>query len=107
MRFENINAIGKHWIRRYALAVSKGQLGEVRSKFAVVPIPGESVTLNGTALKEESRAEKDMLRDELKSILDELTYTKIAAEEAERAKSAVETFTVFPLPIYTGPQGSA
>ena len=46
--FVNINAIGKQWIRRYALALSKETLGQVRSKFGnTIPIPGESVSLNG------------------------------------------------------------
>ena len=105
--FENINSIGKHWIRRYALAVSKGQLGEVRSKFATVPIPGESVTLNGSALKDESKTEKQALRDELKAIMDELTYTKLAQDDQAKITAVVETFKSIPMAIYTGPQGSS
>jgi len=105
--YASINAIGKHWIRRYALAVVKGQLGEVRSKFATVPIPGQSVTLNGTALKDESRAEKDLLRTELKTILDELTYVKLAQDDQAKTVAAMETFKQIPMPIYTGPQGSS
>jgi hypothetical protein len=105
--FENINSIGKHWIRRYALAVSKGQLGEVRSKFATVPIPGESVTLNGTALKDESKTEKQALRDELKAIMDELTYTKLAQDDQAKITAVVETFKSIPMAIYTGTQGSS
>jgi len=105
--FENVNSIGKHWIRRYALAVSKGQLGEVRSKFATVPIPGESVTLNGTALKDESKTEKQALRDELKAIMDELTYTKLAQDDQAKITAVVETFKSIPMAIYTGPQGSS
>jgi len=105
--YESINSIGKHWIRRYALAVSKGQLGEVRSKFAVVPIPGENVTLNGVALKDESKTEKDLLRTELKTILDELTYVKLAQEDQAKITAAMETFKQIPMPIYTGPQGSS
>jgi hypothetical protein len=105
--YASINAIGKHWIRRYALAVSKGQLGEIRSKFATVPIPGESVTLNGTALKDESRTEKQALRDELKTIMDELTYTKLAQDDQAKITATVETFKSIPMPIYAGPQGSS
>ncbi len=44
--YENINAIGKQWIRRFALALTKEMLGQIRGKFSSVPIPGESVTLN-------------------------------------------------------------
>jgi len=105
--YASINAIGKHWIRRYALAVAKGHLGEVRSKFATVPIPGESVTLNGTALKDESKTEKDLLRTELKTILDELTYVKLAQDDQAKTVAAMETFKQIPMPIYTGPQGSS
>jgi hypothetical protein len=105
--YESINAIGKHWIRRYALAVAKGQLGEVRSKFATVPIPGDNVTLNGVALKDESKTEKDLLRTELKTILDELTYVKLAQEDQAKTVAAMETFKQIPMPIYTGPQGSS
>ncbi len=105
--YASINSIGKHWIRRYAFAVSKGQLGEIRSKFATVPIPGESVTLNGTALKDESKTEKQALRDELKTIMDELTYTKLAQDDQTKISAVVETFKAIPMPIYAGPQGSA
>ena len=105
--YESINAIGKHWIRRYALAVTKGQLGEVRSKFATVPIPGDNVTLNGVALKDESKTEKDLLRTELKTILDELTYVKLAQDDQAKVTAAMETFRQIPMPIYTGPQGSS
>ena len=44
--YENINAIGKHWIRSYALAIATGMLAQIRGKFTSIPIPGDSVTLN-------------------------------------------------------------
>ena len=38
--FNSINSIGKQWIRRFALALSKETLGQVRGKFGgAVPIP--------------------------------------------------------------------
>ena len=40
--YNNINSIGKQWIRRFALSVCKEMLGVIRSKFATIPIPGES-----------------------------------------------------------------
>ena len=63
--YANINSIGKQWIRRFALALCKETLGQIRSKFATVPIPGESVTLNGTALISEAREEQTNLRGEI------------------------------------------
>ncbi|MHC4316107.1 MAG: hypothetical protein ACYSW3_27000, partial [Planctomycetota bacterium] len=53
--YANVNSIGKQWIRRFALALCKETLGQTRSKFATIPIPGESVTLNGSALISEGR----------------------------------------------------
>jgi hypothetical protein len=41
--YENINSMGKQWIRNYALALCKEMLGQIRGKFQTVPIPGESV----------------------------------------------------------------
>jgi hypothetical protein len=75
--YDNINSIGKQWIRRFALALSKEMLGLIRSKFATIPIPNESVTLNGPALVTEAKEEQNLLRDELKTVLDELTYEKL------------------------------
>jgi len=100
--FENINAIGKQWIRRYSLALSKETLGQIRSKLGSIPIPGESVTLNGPALLTESQAEKDALRDELKTILDEMTYAALAAKDAEIAASTETVLTTIPMPIFQG-----
>jgi len=55
--YENINSIGKQWIRRFALALSKEVLGQVRSKLGPIPIPGNDVTLNGSALLSEAKEE--------------------------------------------------
>ena len=54
--YENINSIGKHWIRRFCLALCKETLGQVRSKIGSVPIPGNDITLNGSALISWQRA---------------------------------------------------
>ena len=76
--YENINSIGKQWIRRFALALSKETLGQVRSKFGNnVPIPGDNVTLNGADLLSQAKEEQDKLRTELKEQLDNLTYDKL------------------------------
>ena len=76
--YQSINSIGKQWIRRFALALSKETLGNIRSKISSIPIPGDSVTLDGPALQSQGQSEQEKLREELKTIFDELTYTKIA-----------------------------
>ena len=76
--YKNINSIGKQWIRRFCLALSKGTLGQVRSKFGNnVPIPGDTVTLNGADLLAQAKDEQEKLRTELKEQLEALTYDKL------------------------------
>ena len=102
--YSNINAIGKQWIRRFALACSKETLGQVRSKFGSIPIPGESVTLNGTSLISEGKGEQDKLREELKTTLEELTYVKLAEMDATIVDltTKVQEKVAYPVPIVTG-----
>ena len=100
--YENINAIGKQWIRRFCLALSKETLGLTRSKFATIPIPGESVTLNGDALASQAREEQDKLREELKTILDEMTYGQLMASDAELIDNANKIQQKIPLLIFVG-----
>ena len=80
--FKNINAIGKQWIRRFALALTKEMLGQVRGKFATIPIPGESVTLNAADLLSQGKEEQEKLREELKAVFDEMVYSKLAEQKA-------------------------
>lgn len=101
--YTNINSIGKQWIRRYALALSKEMLGQIRGKFGgAIPAPGVTVTLNATALLGEADKEKTALRDELVKVLDELTYAKIAETQAAIVKNASEALKYVPLPIFVG-----
>ena len=64
--YQSINSIGKQWIRRFALALSKETLGNIRSKISTFPIPGDSVTFDGAALYIKGQTEQENLRDELK-----------------------------------------
>jgi hypothetical protein len=100
--YKNINAIGKHWIRRYALALSKGMLGQVRSKFSTVPIPGESVTLNGPELVSQAEEEKNSLRSELQEYLSTVTYTTLQQERADLVDAAGRILQQIPSAIFVG-----
>lgn len=101
--YVNINAIGKQWIRRYALALSKETLGQVRSKFGnTIPIPGESVNLNGDALLSQGKEEQTALREELIKLLDELTYTKLAEDDKNFVENAAGLQKAIPLTIFVG-----
>jgi len=100
--YQKINSIGKQWIRRFALSLCKEMLGNIRSKFTSIPIPGESVTLDGPALLSQGQAEQEKLREELKTIFDELTYAKVAATDAELSDAINSIETKIPMLIFTG-----
>ena len=100
--YKNINSIGKHWIRRFALAVAKGILAQNRGKFQTIPIPGDSVTLNFGELGNQSKEEIKELRDELKTILDELTYSKLAEDRANQSENINKTLGKIPMFVYMG-----
>ena len=100
--YDTINSIGKQWIRRFALALTKETLGQVRSKFASLPIPGDSVTLNGSDLVSQGKEEQSALREELKATLAELTYQKIAENEAASVDAAEKVLQRIPYSVFVG-----
>ncbi len=100
--YDTINSIGKQWIRRFSLSLCKEVLGQVRSKFATIPIPGESVTLNGSDLISQSKEEQDKLREELKTTLAELTYAKIAEQEGAIAEASERIMQKIPNAVFVG-----
>ncbi len=100
--YDKINSIGKQWIRRYALSLTKEILGQVRSKLGSIPIPGNDITLNGPALVSEAKAEQAELREELKAVLDELVYGKLAEGDAELQKNVESVMASIPYGIYVG-----
>tara|TARA_R100000234_G_scaffold114186_1_gene89172 strand:- start:500 stop:913 length:414 start_codon:yes stop_codon:yes gene_type:complete len=98
--YENINSIGKQWIRRFALALSKETLGQIRGKFGTIPIPGNDLTLNASDLLSQAKDEQNALRDELKGVLDEMVYSALAERDAGMANSITTLKQSAPLPIY-------
>jgi len=100
--YENINSIGKQWIRKYALALCKEMLGQIRGKFQSIPIPGEAVTLNYADLLSQAKAEQDQLRDKLRELLKEMEYAELTKLDQEKAVAAAETLKFSPLPIFVG-----
>lgn len=100
--YKNINSIGKQWIRRFGLAICKEMLGQVRGKFQTVPIPGESVTLNHSALIDQGKTEQEKLREELKTVLDEMVYTRLAEIEAAKMEATNKVQQHVPMTIFVG-----
>ena len=100
--YQNINAIGKQWIRKYCLALCKEMLGQIRGKFQTIPIPGESVTLNHSELLSQAKDEQQQLKDKLMEMLKETEYAVLIKQDSEKAEAAANTFSKSPLPIFVG-----
>ena len=101
--YESINSIGKQWIRRYALSLSKETLGHVRGKFGGnVPIPGDNISLNASDLLGQAKEEQSALKDELKTILSEMTYEKIAEMDKNMTDNQQAILNKSPLKIFVG-----
>jgi hypothetical protein len=106
LTYARINSMGLQWIRQYTLALSMEQLGMIRSKFASVPIPGGTVTLNGGDLQSKGREDKKELVTKLKEMLETLTYDKLIEGAATRAENLTKQLSKIPMPngkaIFTG-----
>ena len=100
--YENINSMGKQWIRKYALAIAKEMLGQIRGKFASIPIPGNDVTLNASDLLSQAKEEQTILKEELKVQLDKLTYSALVSSDADMADNANRIMEHVPMGIYIG-----
>lgn len=100
--YASINSIGKQWIRRFCLALCKEILGQVRGKFQQIPIPGQAVTLNATDLLSQAKEEQQMLRDELKEVLDSLTYDKLTETDAAQVENNTKINSFIPTEIFVG-----
>jgi hypothetical protein len=100
--YTSINSMGRQWVRRFSLALTKEVLGQIRGKVGAVPIPNGDLTLNGPALVQEAQTEKEMLRNELKAWLESMTYDKLAEEEANQAENLSRQLSKVPLGIFVG-----
>ena len=102
IQYSKLNSVAKQWIRRFAFVLAKEVEGQIRSKMGNIPIPNGDLVLNGPELINDSRADQQTMREELKALLDELTYDKLAARDAEMAEALEATWKKVPLGIYVG-----
>lgn len=100
--YSSINALGQQWVRRFALALSKEVLGQVRSKMQTIPIPDGSLTLNGPDLIAQAREEQQYLRQELRDLLDQMTYQMLAQNEMNASDALQRQLSKVPNLIYVG-----
>jgi len=96
----SINQISKQWIRRFAVALSTIDLGNVRSKYSSVPIPGAEVTLNGPQLVEQGNVQIENLRQELKEELEDTLPKNMAIRDAELLDAMTNIYKKVPIPVF-------
>tara|TARA_B100001094_G_scaffold267498_1_gene270803 strand:+ start:811 stop:1977 length:1167 start_codon:yes stop_codon:yes gene_type:complete len=102
MKYTSINDVGKQWIRKYGLALSKELLGMVRSKYGTIPIPNSEVSLDGETLRAEATAEKDQLIEQLREMLDQTSNKALMEADRESADNLQEKLKKVPYPMYIG-----
>jgi len=97
--YVSINSMGRQWIRQYTLANCKELLGQVRSKFSSVPIAGGDLQLNGADLIGDGKEEKSNLKEQLREMLDSLTYDKLLEVEASEVENMRTVLSAIPVPM--------
>ena len=102
MEYKFINDVGKQWIRKYGLALSKELLGIIRSKYGSIPIPGAETTLDGDTLRGEAATEKEQLITELRENLEAASRKMMLEADSEESTRLQEKLQKVPLPIYIG-----
>ena len=100
--YASINSMGKQWIRRFSLSVSKEMLAQVRGKFGSIPIPGNEVSLNASDLLNQSKDEQTALKEELRTLLDELTYGSLVERDSKLVDDSNNIQTKVPMGIFVG-----
>ena len=102
MTYSKINDVGKQWIRKYGLALSKELLGIIRSKYGSIPIPNADTTLDGDTLRSEAATEKEVLITQLREMLDQTSRKALLESDRDEAEFLQEKLQKVPYPIYIG-----
>lgn len=97
-----INSVGRQWIYRYALALSKEVLGYIRGKYSTLPIPGSEATLNQQDLLSDAETEKAELLLQLREMLDQTSRNTQLEKKAQESQYIQDTLNSVPMTIFIG-----
>lgn len=100
--YTQINSVGRQWIFRYALALSKELLAYVRGKYQTVPVPGSEATLNQADLLADARTEKQSLMEQLKEMLEQTSRQAQLERKANESENLRKTLSEVPYTIFIG-----
>jgi len=102
MEYQFINDVGKQWIRKYGLALTKELLGMIRSKYGTIPVPNAETTLDGDTLRTEAQTEKEFLVTQLRENLEASSRKMMLEADSDESTRIQEKLNKVPLPIYIG-----
>ena len=102
MLYSKINSVGKSWIYSFGLALTKEMLGYVRGKYGSIPIPNGETSLNAADLLSAAGTEKQALVDQLRTMLDTMTRSKLLEAKKLETESLSVSLNGTPLSIYIG-----
>jgi hypothetical protein len=97
--YSKINTVGRTWIFKYTLALSREIEAHIRIQFANVNIQGVG-SLQGSELVADARTEKEQLVTELKEMLNETSRKGQLERKQQESQFQRDTLQQIPLPIY-------
>ena len=100
--YSTVNSVGRQWIYRYTLALTKELLGYIRGKYQQIPVPGSNTGLNQADLLTDARSEKIALLTELRDMLDQTSKRAQLERKASESDSLKRITTEIPMTIFIG-----
>ena len=97
--YSKINTVGRTWIFKYTLALSREIEAHIRIQFANVNVQGVG-SLQGSELVADARTEKEQLVTELKEMLNETSRKGQLERKQQESQFQRDTLQQVPLPIY-------
>jgi hypothetical protein len=82
--------------------LAKEMLGYVRGKYGSIPIPNGETSLNAADLLSAATAEKQVLTEQLRTMLDNMTRSKLLEAKRIETEALGASLNGTPLAIYIG-----
>lgn len=100
--YSAFNSTSKRWVDKYAYAMCKEQLGNIRSKFSELPIPDATVTMDGELLRSEGLEAQQQLKEYLLDELEKMEVSALIESDANSAENINRHLSFIPNKIYLG-----
>src|SRR6056300_338562 len=102
VKYSHVNSVGRQWVYRYTLALTKELLGYIRGKYQTIPVPGTQTALNQGDLLTDARTEKVALLGELREMLDQTSRQSQLERKANESDNLKRITTEIPMTIFIG-----